>query len=80
MWAYRTTLRRSTRETPFSLTYGAEAVISAKVNPCSAQVDGFDLAQNELMMVERLDLLKEYQEATTIQLAEYQQEFARRYN
>ena len=27
LWAYRTTPRRSTGETPFSLTYGAEAVI-----------------------------------------------------
>ena len=27
LWAYRTTLRRSTGETSFSLTYGVEAVI-----------------------------------------------------
>ena len=27
LWAYRTTPRRSTRETPFSMSYGAEAVI-----------------------------------------------------
>ena len=26
-WAYQTTPQRSTGETPFSLTYGAEAVI-----------------------------------------------------
>ena len=36
LWAYCTTLRRSTRETPFSLTYGAEAAIPAEVNLCSA--------------------------------------------
>ena len=36
LWAYRTTPRRSTRETPFSLTYGAEVVIPAEVNLCSA--------------------------------------------
>ena len=60
LWAYRTTPRCSTRETPFSLTYGAKDVIPAKVNLCSAQVDGFDPAQNNLMMAERLDLLDEY--------------------
>ena len=38
LWAYQTTPRRSTRETSFSLTYGAEAVIPAKVNLCSARV------------------------------------------
>ena len=30
--------------------------------------------------MERLDLLKEHRKVTTIQLAEYQQELARRYN
>ena len=36
LWAYQKTPRRSTRETPFSLTYGVEAVIPAEVNICSA--------------------------------------------
>ena len=42
LWAYRTTPRRSTGETPFSLTYGAEAVIPVEVNLCSAWVEGFN--------------------------------------
>ena len=71
LWTYRTTPHRSTGETPFSLTYGAEAVIPAEVNICNAQIDEFDPAQNELMMVEHLDLLEEYREATVIRLAEY---------
>ena len=73
LWAYRTTPRRSTRKTPFSSTYGVEAVIPAEVNVCSAQIDGFNPVQNELMMVEHLDLLEEYWEAVVIQLVEYQQ-------
>ena len=80
LWAYRTTPRRSTGETPFSLTYGAEAMISVEVNLCNTWVDEFDPAQNELMMVERLDLLEEYQEAAIIRLAKYQQKLARHYN
>ena len=67
-------------ETPFSLTYRAEAVIPVMVNLCSARVDGFDPVQNELMMVERLDLLEEYREAAIIRLVEYQQKLAQRYN
>ena len=67
-------------ETPFSLTYRAEAVILAEVNVCSARIDGFNPVQNELMMVEHLDLLKEYREAGVIRLVEYQQKLARRYN
>ncbi|XP_050254989.1 uncharacterized protein LOC126700853 [Quercus robur] len=34
--AYRTTPKRSIGETPFSLTYGAEAMMPAEVNLCSA--------------------------------------------
>ncbi|XP_030923053.1 uncharacterized protein K02A2.6-like [Quercus lobata] len=41
LWAYQTTLIRSTGETPFFLTYGVEAVIPAEINLCSAQVIGF---------------------------------------
>ena len=57
LWAYRTTPCRSMGETPFSLTYGAEAIIPAEVNVCNARIDGFNPVQNELMMVEHLDLL-----------------------
>ena len=74
------TPRKSMGETPFSLTYGAEAVIPAKVNMCSARIDGFNPVHNELVMVKHLDSLEEYQEAATIRLAEYQQKLAWRYN
>ena len=63
-------------ETPFSLTYGGEAVIPTEISLCSAQVLGFVLAKNEELMVKQLDLLEEYQESATIRLAEYQQKFA----
>ena len=80
LWAYRTTPRRSTRLTPFSLTYGAEAVILAEMNLCSARVARFDPAQNNERMVERLDWLEECREAAIIRLVEYQQKLAQRYN
>ena len=80
LWAYRTTPRRSTGETPFSLTYGVEAVILAEVNLCSAQVLGFIPTENSELMLKQLNLLEEYQESVTIRLAEYQQKLARRYN
>ena len=51
LWVYRTIPRRSTGETPFSLTYGVKAVISAEINLCSAQVAGFKPTKNfELML------------------------------
>ena len=67
--AYRTTPRRSTGETSFSLTFGVEAVIPAKINICSARVAEFAPAQIEELMVKHLDLLEGYRESITIQLA-----------
>ena len=76
LWAYRTTPRKSTRETLFSLTYGVEAVIPTEVNLCSAQVAGFDPVQNDGLILGHLDWLEEFREAATIRLAEYQQRLA----
>ena len=76
LWAYRATLRRSTGEILFSLTYGAEAIILAKVNLYSALVSGFSLAKNSELMMKQLNVLEECQELVTIGLAEYQQKLA----
>ena len=51
LWAYRRTPRRSTGETPFSLTYRAEAVIPAKINLCNAQVLDFTPVKNSELML-----------------------------
>ena len=80
MWAYCTTSRRSTGETPFSLTYDSEAVIPTEVSLCSARVARFDPVQNADLMMEHLDWLEECREAATVRLAEYQQKLAQRYN
>ena len=76
LWVYRITLRRSTGETPFSLTYGVEAIIPAEIKLCSARVLGFNLAKNSELMLKQLNLLEEHQESATIRLAEYQQKLA----
>ena len=38
LWAYRTTVRTPTGETPFRLTYGADAVIPAEIGLTSYSV------------------------------------------
>ena len=67
-------------ETPFSLTYGAEAVIPAEVNLCSARVSGFISVENSELMMKQLNLLEECRESATIRLTKYQQKLIRRYN
>ena len=71
LWAYRTTPKRSTGETPFSFAYEAKVVIPAEVNLCSAQVARFDPTQNNELIVECLDWLEECREAAIIRLAKY---------
>ncbi|XP_023874457.1 uncharacterized protein LOC111986999 [Quercus suber] len=78
--AYRTTPRRSTGETPFSLTNGGEAVIPTEVSLCSARVSRFVPIENEELMINQLDSLEEHWESAIIKLAEYQQMLARQYN
>ena len=59
LWAYRTMLKRSTGETPFSTTYGVEVVIPAEVNLCNARVSRFSSAENSELMLKHLNLLEE---------------------
>ena len=42
LWAYRTTTRTSTRETPFRLTYGIEAMIPVEVGVTSIKREAFN--------------------------------------
>ena len=47
MWAYRMTVRTSTRETPFKLAYGSEAIIPAKVYMANHRVMTYQEKDNE---------------------------------
>ena len=60
LWAYRTTPRRSTGETPFFLMYMAKSIVWVEINLCMAWVAIFSPAQNDRLLVESLDFLEEY--------------------
>ena len=47
LWAYKTTTRTATRETPFQLTFGSEVVIPAKVRLTSYRVHNHDESKND---------------------------------
>ena len=47
LWTYRTTPRRSTRETPFSMTYGAEAVILLEFGFSTTRISSFNPKDND---------------------------------
>ena len=59
LWAYRTTVRTPTKETPFKLAYGSEAVIPAEVHMANHRVKGYQVKENEVQLHLNLDLIDE---------------------
>ncbi|KAK0589445.1 hypothetical protein LWI29_014410 [Acer saccharum] len=80
LWAYRTTDRGSTGETPYSMAYGAEAVIPVETSFSSPRVQLFQLELNIDMLKCGLDELEERRERAKIRNTAYQQRVARYYN
>ena len=69
LWTYQTTPRRLTRETPFSMTYGANAVIPIETSFPTLRTSTFTPSNNDELLGKSLDLIKEKREKTMIQLA-----------
>ena len=80
LWTYRTTPHRSTGETPFSLTYGAEAVIPLEINFPTQRTTAFDPIANNSLLEKSLDLLEEKRESAMVHLAYYQQKLKQGYD
>ena len=72
LWTYRTTPRRSTGETPFSMTYGAEAVIPLETNFPTLKTSSFCPNGKNKLLEKSLDLIEERRERAMVQLAYYQ--------
>ena len=71
LWAYRTTPRRSTGETPFALAYGMEAVILVKVSMPTLHNESFEPELNSEAIALELDLVEERREKALIYVAAY---------
>ena len=79
LWTYRTTPRRSTGETPFSMTYGAEAVIPLESGFPTTRTSSFNPKDDE-QLARNLDLIEEKRENAMVQLAYYQQKLKQGYD
>ena len=80
LWAYRTTARTPTGETPFRLAYGADAVILAEVGLTSYRVENYTEDKNEEAMRLQLDLMDEARATGEQRLARYQNLMSKHYN
>ena len=80
LWAYRTTKRTATGETPFAMAFGVEAVIPVEVGLPSFRVDNYDEEDNAGRMLPELDLVEEKREQALIRIAARNQVIARYYD
>ena len=80
LWAYRTTRKSATQETPFALAFGTEAVAPVKVGLKSPRIELASVEHNEKALRLNLDLLDEKHEQVLKSTEYYQRKTARYYN
>ncbi|GKV40900.1 hypothetical protein SLEP1_g48494 [Rubroshorea leprosula] len=80
LWSCRMTPSSATGETPFSLAYGAEAVIPVEIRLPSARSDRHDDQNNGQLLRENLDLVEEVRELARIRNMVHQSRVAKFYN
>ena len=80
LWAYKTIARTLTRETPFRLIYGTEAVIPVEIGVTSTRWAAFSKEGNDEELRINLDCLDEVRENASSRMAKYRQKMAEYYN
>ncbi|KAJ4720741.1 Retrovirus-related Pol polyprotein from transposon opus [Melia azedarach] len=80
LWAYRTTFKTATGETPYALSFGTEAVIPAEVGMPTFRALHFDEVSNVTQLDAALDLLEEKRDQAQVRVAAYQRRVSKYYN
>uniref|UniRef100_A0A2N9GMR1 Uncharacterized protein n=1 Tax=Fagus sylvatica TaxID=28930 RepID=A0A2N9GMR1_FAGSY len=76
LWAYRTTVRIPTGETPFRMTYGNEAVAPVEIGLTTLRIATYDDLGNEEQLCLNLDLIDEVRETVEKRMKRYQEKMA----
>ena len=66
LWTYRTTPRKSTRETPFSMSYGAKAIIPIETGFSTLRTQSSNPNDNDKLLERSLDLIEESRETAMV--------------
>ena len=80
MWAYRTTVRTPTGETPFKMTFGTKAVIPVEIGVSSIRKVWYNEQSNDKGLKLALDCLPKVRDAAVQRMAIYQERMTRYYN
>ena len=80
LWAYRTTQKSVTRETPFALAFGTEAVAPVEIGLKSPRIELAAVEHNDEALRLNLDLLDEKRDQVLRRTKDYQRKTVRYYN
>ena len=80
VWTYLTTPRKSIGETPFSMTYRAEAIIPLENGFPRMSTSTFTSDGNDELLKKNLDLVEERRENAMVQLTYYQHKLKQDYD
>ncbi|GFS39342.1 hypothetical protein Acr_00g0062390 [Actinidia rufa] len=80
LWAYHTTSKIPTGQTPFSMFYGIELVIPMEIGMPNFRKSNFDMEINEADLRLNLDLLGEKREKAWMHQAAYKHQISKYYN
>ena len=80
LWTYRTTARKLIGATPFSMTYGAEAIIILETSFPTLRTSSFNPSSNNELLEKSVDLIVERRERAMVQLVYYQHKLKQGYD
>nr|GFA97991.1 reverse transcriptase domain-containing protein [Tanacetum cinerariifolium] len=80
LWAHRTMIKSSHDDTPFSLTYGTEAVIPTEIGMPTYRTTVVDVVNNDEELCLNLDLLEERRELAAMSEARSKSKMMKYYN
>ncbi|GKA65691.1 reverse transcriptase domain-containing protein [Tanacetum coccineum] len=80
LWAHHTMIKTSNRDTPFSLTYGTEAVIPVEIGMPSLRCAEVNQAKNDGGLLLNLDILEERREKAAVRKAKSKAKMEKYYN
>ncbi|GJS37618.1 reverse transcriptase domain-containing protein, partial [Tanacetum coccineum] len=80
LWAHRTMIKSSNGDTPFSLTYGTEAVIPAEIGMPTLRTAEVDVVENDEALEINLELLEEKREQAAIREEKSKRQMEKYYN
>ena len=79
LWAYRTTSQKPTEMSPFTLTYGIEAIIPTEIGMPTLRTEIPEKTITKVITKD-LDMVDELRKAAAIRIASYQQRMMNLYN